>query len=201
MLASLVLYPYTESNAFGYYAFRVLGSIAILLAVYAVSFRRTLVIAALLLAIPATVQHLLDVRADGFLPILNIVLSFLFDVFVVVVIFRKVFAPRQPDSETIFGALCIYMLVGFTFASVYGLIARTEAQAFYLDPTVNLHRVPNRLDFIYYSFGTLTSLGASGIVPVTGPARSITVIEAILGVLYLAVLISRLVGAYRHPTG
>lgn len=199
LLGSLIVYPYAESNAFGYYSFRVLGSAAIMLAVYAVSFKRGLVLFALALAIPATVQHLLQVEASGFLPTLNIVLSFAFDIFIIVVIFRRVFAPRQPDAETIFGALCIYMLVGFTFASVYGLISRTEAQAFYLDPTVNLHRIPNRLDFIYYSFGTLTSLGASGIVPVTAQARSFSVIEAILGVLYLAVLISRLVGAYRHP--
>jgi hypothetical protein len=47
----------------------------------------------------------------------------------------------------------------------------------------------------------MTSLGASGITPVSAEVRSISVIEAIVGVLYLAVLISRLVGAYRHPTG
>jgi hypothetical protein len=201
LLGSLIVYPYAESNAFGYYAFRVLSSFVIVLCVYAVSFRRTIVLIAFLLAIPAAVQHLLDVRASGFLPILNITLSFVFDVLIIVVIFRRVFTPRQPDAETIFGALCIYMLVGFTFASLYGLVAREETRAFYFDPTVNLHIVPNRLDFIYYSFGTLTSLGASGIVPVTAQARSLTVIEAILGVLYLAVLISRLVGAYRHPAG
>lgn len=193
------MYPYAEANAFGYYVFRVLGSFAIVLCVYAVSFRRTLLIAALLLAIPATVQRLLDVQASGFLPTLNTTLSFVFDVLIIVVIFRRVFVPKQPDAETIFGALCIYMLVGFTFASLYGLVARSETRAFYLDPIVNLHTVPSRLDFIYYSFATLTSLGASGIVPVTAQARSLSVIEAILGVLYLAVLISRLVGAYRHP--
>lgn len=201
LLSSLIVYPYAESTTFGYYLFRVLGGFGIVLCVYAVSFRRTLVVIALLLAIPAVVQHTLDVRASGFLPILNITLSFVFDVLIIVVIFRRVFAPRQPDAETIFGALCIYMLVGFTFASLYSLIAREEVRAFYLDPVVNVHVVPDRLDFIYYSFGTLTSLGANGIVPVTGQARSLTVIEAILGVLYLAVLISRLVGAYRHPTG
>jgi hypothetical protein len=59
--------------------------------------------------------------------------------------------------------------------------------------------VPNRFDLIYYSFATLTSVGAAGIVPVSGEARSLTVIESILGVLYLAVLIARLMGAYRPP--
>jgi len=46
-------------------------------------------------------------------------------------------------------------------------------------------------------FGMMTQLGSSGIAAVTDQARSVSVIEAILGQLYLAVLISRLVGAYR----
>jgi uncharacterized membrane protein len=77
------------------------------------------------------------------------------------------------------------------------LISAFQPHAFFLDPHANLHAVPDRFDFIYYSFGTMTSLGAPGITPVSGHARSITVLEAILGVLYLAVLIARLMGAYR----
>jgi hypothetical protein len=43
----------------------------------------------------------------------------------------------------------------------------------------------------------MTSLGASGITPVSSQARSFSILEAILGVLYLAVLIAGLIGAYR----
>ena len=200
LLGSLILYPYAEHSGFGYYAFRVLGSAAILLSVYAVSFRRSLIIFALALAIPAFLHRILNFSADaGSVSILNIVLSFVFDAFVVVVIFRRVFSHDQPNSETIFGALCVYLLVGFGFASLYGMVATLQPHAFYLDPVANLHRVPERMDFIYYSFGTMTALGAAGITPVSAEARSLSVIEAILGVLYLAVLISRLAGAYRRP--
>jgi uncharacterized membrane protein len=66
-----------------------------------------------------------------------------------------------------------------------------------MSPAVNTHTVPDRFDFIYYSFGMMTQLGAAGITAVTDQARSLSVLEAILGQLYLAVLISRLVGAYR----
>jgi ion channel len=198
LLGSLILYPFAQNSAFGYYAFRVLGSVVIVLSVYAVSFRRSLVIIALLLAIPTVLQRVLPTRADAsFLSILNIVLSFVFDAFIVVVIFRRVFARDQPNSETIFGALCIYLLVGFSFASIYGMLATVQPNAFYLDPRINLHAVPDRFDFIYYSFGTITALGAAGITAVSGEARSVTVIEAIIGILYLAVLIARLMGAYR----
>jgi len=202
LLASLILYPYAENTVFGYYAFRVLGSTAIVLCVYVVSFRRSLVVAALVLAIPTFLHRVLNLGVHGsWFSILNVVGSFIFDVVIVVVIFRRVFAPKQPDAETIFGALCIYLLAGFAFASIYGMVALLQPHAFYLDPMANIHSVPDRLDFIYYSFGTMTSLGASGITPVSAEARSLSVIEAIIGVLYLAVLISRLVGAYRHPTG
>jgi len=201
LLASLTLYPFAEGTRLGYFAFRIVGSAAIVFCVYAVSFRRSLVLVALVLAVPAILHRVLEFDANANLfSILNIVLSFTFDTFIVVVIFRRVFAPRKPDSETIFGALCIYLLAGFAFASIFGMIAALQPHAFYLDPTTNLHSTPDRLDFIYFSFATMSSLGAAGITPVSGEARCVTVIEAIIGVLYLAVLISRLVSAYRHPS-
>jgi hypothetical protein len=166
--------------------------------VYAAKIHRSLLIFALILAIPTLLQRILLPKADASsFSIFNMVLSFIFDILVIVVIFRHVFAREQANSETIFGALCVYLLVGFSFASVYGMVGIFQPNAFYLDPRTNLHIVPDRVDFIYYSFATMTSLGAAGITPVSPQARSVSVLEAILGVLYLAVLIARLMGAYR----
>lgn len=201
LLSALLIYPYAQDSRVGYYLLRIVGSAAILLSVYAVSFRRSLLIFAVLLAIPALFQHLQVPKPNpSALSITNMVLSFVFDVFVVVVIFRHVFARDQASSETVFGALCIYLLVGFSFASVYGILATFQPHAFYLDPLTNLHSVPDRFDFIYYSYGTMTSLGAAGITPISAQARSVSIVEAILGVLYLAVMIARLMGAYRPAT-
>jgi hypothetical protein len=198
LLGTLILYPYAEASRFGYYAFRVTGTAATLISVYAAKIHRTLLVFALILAIPTLFQRILLPRADASsFSIFNIVLSFVFDVLIIVVIFRHVFAKEQANSETIFGALCIYLLVGFSFASAYGMVSTFQPNAFYFDPRTNLHVVPDRFDFIYYSFGTMTSLGAAGITPVSPQARSVSVLEAILGVLYLAVLIARLMGAYR----
>ena len=166
------------------------------------SFRRSFAIVALLLAIPTVAERLLLPRAEqSLLALLSIVTTFGFDTFIIVVIFRRVFGSRKPDTETIFGALCIYLLVGFSFAGLYSMLAAVQPGAFHMDSTANIRSVPDRFDLIYYSFGTMTSLGAAGITAVSDQARSLSVIEAVLGILYLAVLISRLMGAYQADSG
>ena len=199
LIASLIIYPFADNGTFGYYLFRIIGSGVILFSIYAVGYRRSLLVFAILLGAPAMAQHIWILMSanPSVLAMSNIVLSFGFDVFVVCVVLKRIFARDHSNSETIFGALCIYLLVGFGFASLYHLVSVLHPGAFYFDPHANFHTVPDRLDFIYYSFGTLTSLGAPGITPVSAHARSFTIVEAILGVLFLAVLVSRLMDAYR----
>ncbi len=198
LLVSLALYPFAENSNSFYIAFRITGSAIILLSVYAVGIRRILVIFGLVLAAPTLVQHVLDLRVDaGALAVLSICLSFVFDVFIIVIMFRRVFSKDSPTTETIFGALCIYLLIGYSFASVYGMVATLQPHAFHLDPATNSHSIPDRFDFIFYSFGTMTALGASGIAAVSNQARALTVIQAMLGIFYLAVLIARLMAGYR----
>jgi hypothetical protein len=198
LLVSLALYPFAETSPSIYIAFRVTGSAVILLSVYAVGFRRSLVILGLVLAVPRLAQHILDLRIDtGTLATLSIVLSFAFDTFIIIVMFRRIFSRESPTAETIFGALSIYVLIGYSFASVYRMVATLQPNAFYLNPITNTHTAPNRFDFIFYSFGTMTALGAPGITAVSNQARALTVIQAMLGIFYLAVLIARLMAGYR----
>jgi hypothetical protein len=200
LLADLVFYPYVgETSGPRYYLFRALGIAVTLVSVYAVSFRRGLIFVALLLAVPAMLQRSVLFRSEvGSISVVNVVFSFVFDVFIIAIIFRRVFAREKPTAETIFGAVCIYLMIGFTFARLYAIIATVRPHAFYLDPATNSHSFPMGFDFIFFSFGTMTSLGAAGIMAVSPQVRSLSVIESILGVLYLAVMISRLMGAY-HP--
>lgn len=195
---SLILYPFAEGNHPSYYLFRIVGSSVILLSVYAISVRRGVVLFALLLAVPALIQHNLHLRADGSrIALIGIILSLIFDIFIIVAIFRRVFTARDPEAETIFGALCVYLLIGFTFANIYGIIDSLQPGAFYFVPSLNWHLTADRFDFLYFSFGAMTTLGSPGIIAISPQARALALMEAICGILYLAVLISRLVGAYR----
>ena len=198
LLGYLVYYPFAaDASGLRYHVFRVLGTFITVLSVYAISFRRGLVFFALLLSVPSVLQRTVLFRADASLLLhFSTFLSFAFDVFVIVVIFRRVFSQETPTTESIFGALCIYLMVGFSFASLYRVVAALQPNAFYLDPLVNAHKYPNAFDFVYFSFGTMTSLGAAGMMAVSQEVRSLSVIESLLCLLYLVVLISRLMGAY-----
>jgi hypothetical protein len=54
----------------------------------------------------------------------------------------------------------------------------------------------NQMTFSYYSYVTLTTVGYGDMTPISAPARSFAVLEAMMGQLYLAVLIARLVGIH-----
>jgi hypothetical protein len=196
-LAYLVLYPYGQQSGLPYLAFRIFGAALTILSLYAVSFRRLYLSIGLILAVPAFLQRIfLSSPAGGGLLLTGNLLGFAFDAFIVAVIFHRVFFEDDPTREAIFGALCIYLLMGFSFSSIFGMLTKLQPSAFYLDPAINVHSTPDRFDLIYYSFATLTCLGASGISPVTSEARSVSVIESLAGILYIAVLISRLLNAY-----
>lgn len=198
LLASIVVYPYAEVSGLGFYAFRVLGVLVLVLTLYAVTFSRHVFVLLLVLAVPNLVQHvILHQHSTGTLALASRLLSMMFNVLVIAIIFRHVFRTDRPNTETIFGALCVYLLVGFAFANFYAVLENYYPQAFYLTPNLNVRASPDRFDFVYYSFGTLTELGNPGISAVLPLARSLSLLEAITGILYLAVLISRLLSAYR----
>jgi hypothetical protein len=74
--------------------------------------------------------------------ILKTVLSFAFDVFAVAVTFRHVFSKERAGLETISGALRVYLLAGFSFASVHNVLATFQSDAFYLEPLTNYTPFP-----------------------------------------------------------
>ncbi len=121
-----------------------------------------------------------------------LVLMVLFLGFVIVSLLGVVFRTRRVVTDTVLGAICIYLLLGLAWAHAFAIIElRMPASFGGLDAPVE----PGRLHaLIYYSLATMTTLSAAGIVPLTPAVRTLSVIEAATGQLYLTVLIARLVG-------
>lgn len=97
------------------------------------------------------------------------------------------------NVHRILGACGSFLLLGLVFSQAYKLLALFVPEAFAIGGTpVDARAMADR--FVYYSFITITSTGYGDITPVHPYARSLATLEAIVGQLYLAVLIARLVG-------
>jgi len=126
-------------------------------------------------------------------------LNLLFFVIVTVVILSQAFRARTITRETVAGAICAYLLIGLMWAEVFSIIENVSPGSF-SSGAVGPAGIPSaRMQvghFTYYSFVTMTTLGYGDITPLSRPARSLATLEAIIGQLYLAVLIARLVGQH-----
>jgi len=109
-----------------------------------------------------------------------------------IVVARAVFAPGKVTLHRIIGAILLYLSIGLIFVALFCFVALLTPKAFIgLDPRQDDLLVAGNL--IYFSFVTLTSVGYGDIVPLHPFARGLANVEAIIGQLYPATLLARLV--------
>ena len=98
----------------------------------------------------------------------------------------------------IYASIIVYLLLGITWGSVFLLVYQLDPTSFDLS-AVQINKTEHI--FMYFSFVTLTTLGYGDISPITSHVYSLAVVEAIIGQLYLTVLVARLVGLHiSHST-
>ncbi len=109
-------------------------------------------------------------------------------------IVRSVFVRDDLKDHPVYGGITGYMLIGVTFAIVYTVIIQIDPKAFQIHGVEPLAEsdIPFG-DLLYYSFVCLSTLGLGDITPVNAFARSVSIVEAVIGVMYVAVLIAQLV--------
>jgi hypothetical protein len=112
----------------------------------------------------------------------------------VVVVVRRVLAKPEITIQSIYGALSAYLITGLMFASGYAAMAHLTTSDFFAG-----NQPANNQTFQYFSFTTLTTLGYGDFTAAESSGRSIAVLEALTGQVFLATLVARLVSAYRGP--
>jgi ion channel len=193
----LVLFPYLERPGLPLVLFRLLGAGAFVSGVYAVSDKRAQWITALVLAIPAGVLNtVFAFRPDPQIAVPTLIFTNLFLVFTLVALLRAVIRAERVTHDTIYGALSVYLLMAIAWAAAYLLLVTIQPGAIAMDAARHPNHRMDWFDCVFYSFVTLTSVGYGDIVPMTAQARSLSVLEAVSGMMYVAVLIARLVGLH-----
>src|SRR5262245_6274944 len=107
---------------------------------------------------------------------------------------------RRPivDTHTVLGAICIYVLVGMLFAFLYAAIGYFGDEAFFVQTSD-----ANSAIYLYFSFITLTTVGYGDFTAAQGLGRSLAVIEALVGQIYLVTIVATIVsrmGFTRRPS-
>jgi len=139
-----------------------------------------------------TLLSLVQSRAQAFytitvaLALVAIVALILFSTWCVL---RYVLRARVITQDQVYAGICMYIMLGFAFGALFYLIDILDPTSF-IAPNDASGAMP---DLMYFSFVTLATLGYGDIIPRTHAVRSLAVVEALVGMLYIAVFMARLV--------
>ena len=124
----------------------------------------------------------------------SLLFFFLFLSLCIFLVMREIIGGTDVTLNRIAGAVCVYLLLGIIWSVAYMALFAVDAEAFHGLGEANSDL--RLLDFQYYSFVTLTTLGYGDVLPISDTARALAIVESIIGQFYIAILVAALVGAY-----
>ncbi len=200
LIAIVVLYismPFVEPLRLGPLIESILFTIVLVSGVLAIADRRRHVVVATTLAVAAlTGRWINHFRPDFMPPELFLIGGILFVLFVIVHLLRFVLAASEVDTEVLCASVSAYLLLGFAWTLAYWLVAELIPNAFAFS---GADKSLAGFNGFYFSFITMSTVGYGDITPVAKVARMLAAMEAMTGLLYVAVLIARLVALQAAP--
>src|SRR6266566_5210626 len=193
------LFPFVEEVKGGDLIVSLLLSLVLLSGVLAVAHRKGVLLIALVLAIPALggrwINHF---RPDVVHPAVFLTAALVLTAFVVVNLLRFVWRAPSVNIEVLCASISAYLMLGLMWTMAYWLVDQLTPGAFAFNTNAG-PRSMNGFNGFYFSFITLSTVGYGDITPVSRIARWLAAMEAMTGLLYVAVLIARLVALYSTP--
>lgn len=158
--------------------------------------RKSLIVASVLLAPALAGKWISHFRPDLLHPVVFLAAAVVFFIFVIARLLVFIVQARRVDANVLCAGVSGFLMLGLLWTLAYLTVAQMEPDAFAMPATSG---APARLDSFsafYFSFITLCTVGYGDITPVSKAARMLAVTEAITGLFYMAVLISRLVSMH-----
>ena len=203
LIALAVLFtcaPFVEEIKGGELIVSILFSLVLVAGVLAVADRKRVLVIALVLAVPAVggrwINHF---RADLVPPAVFLVAGLVLIIFVVGHLLRFILRAPSVTTEVLCASISAYLMLGLMWTMAYWLVDQlTPGGAFSFNTNAGPRSI-NGFNGFYFSFITLSTVGYGDITPVSRIARWLAAMEAMTGLLYVAVLIARLVSLYSSP--
>jgi voltage-gated potassium channel len=204
LLISLVVLficaPFVEEFKGGDLVVTGLFSLVLLAGVLAVADRKRILVFAIVLVIPAIAGRWINhFRPDIVSAAVFLTAGLILIAFVVANLLRFVLRAPSVNVEVLCASIAAYLMLGLMWAMAYWLVDQmTPGGAFSFNTNAGPRSMKGFTGF-YFSFITLSTVGYGDITPVSRPARLLAAMEAMTGLLYVAVLIARLVALYSTP--
>ena len=195
LLSMLAVAPLLANFIHLRFLFNIFLSAVLISAVYALSQKIWHLAIAAVLAIPMLVSIWSGffLRSDA-LFLIGRICGISFIGFTIFHILSNIFKEQEVTKDTIAGATAVYLLLALMWAFLYAVLDRLQPNSFAISAAAS--PLEGRDIFIYYSLVTITTLGYGDITPVSYLASSMAALEAVVGQLYLVILVSWLVGMY-----
>jgi hypothetical protein len=195
LLFLLFAYPYVQVRPL---LILMLNGITLIAGVYAVSTIRRHIVIAVVIGTLQVLSAVIHLKTGSILSdLIAFALIAIFYIYVLAIVLAYVVKGTEVTKDKIVGAVSIYLLLGFTWASFYRIVFSLQPEAFSVNETLLVSTGRSQPDFVYFSFITLLTVGYGDFRPISGIARSIAMLEGIVGVLYIGVFISRLLTLYK----
>jgi len=204
LLIALALFfiwaPFVEEIEGGELIVSGLFSLVLLAGIVAVADRKRVLVIAIVLAIPAIAGRWINhFRPDLAPPAVFLTAGLVLIAFVVANLLRFVLRAPSVNVEVLCASISAYLMLGLMWTMAYWLVDQlTPGGAFSFNTNAG-PRSMNGFTGFYFSFITLSTVGYGDITPVSRIARWLAAMEAMTGLLYVAVLIARLVSLYSTP--
>lgn len=193
-LTAVLVYPFTDQSPVGRAAFSLFALIVLFLAVRAVRATPALLWIAVLLGVPIvvlTVLEMLDPLNSGVI-LWSSILHAAFYFYTSFALLRYMFVDRFVTTDELWATGATFTVVAWAFAYTFMAVQVIWPGSF--SATITPEAPRTWFEMLFLSFTNLTSVGLSDITPVLPHARSWVMIEQVAGLLYVALVISRVVG-------
>ena len=204
LLIALALFfisaPFVEEIEGGELIVSGLFSLVLIAGVVAVANRKRVLVIAIVLAIPAIAGRWINHFYPALIPpAVFLVAGLILIAFVVGNLLRFVLRAPAVNTEVLCASISAYLMLGLMWTMAYWLVDQlTPGGAFAFNTNAGPRSI-NGFNGFYFSFITLSTVGFGDITPVSRMARWLAAMEAMTGLLYVAVLIARLVSMYSTP--
>jgi ion channel len=192
-LVGVLLYPFMDESSIGRAALSLFSLVVLVLAVRTVRATPALTWVSVVLGAPIVVLTLAEIAdpSNMSLVLWSSVLLAVFYVYTAVALLRYMFLDAFITPDELWAVAATFTVIAWGFAHAFMAIQVVWPGSFSA-PGSNAPRT--WFELLFLSFTNLTSVGLSDIVPVLAQARSIVMIEQVAGLMYVAIVISRIVG-------